>query len=121
MAIVDMAARLDPAVRVLTIDTGRLPAETLDMIRRVREVYGIEVEVSRPDPGEAEEMVGRHGLDLFRDSVSPPPPVLRNPQGAPPRANARRCRRLGPPVFAVPNRPSAATPPSWTIPATASS
>ncbi|MCX6619651.1 MAG: phosphoadenylyl-sulfate reductase [Acidobacteria bacterium] len=70
MAIVDIAARISPDVRVLTIDTGRLPAGTLDMIEQVRRTYGIQVEVSLPDPGELNEMVRLHGLDLFRQSVS---------------------------------------------------
>ena len=29
MAILDMAWRIDPNVRVFTVDTGRLPRETL--------------------------------------------------------------------------------------------
>ena len=43
MAILDMAWRIDPGVRVFTIDTGRLPAETYEMIDRVRS--GCELEV----------------------------------------------------------------------------
>ena len=36
MVIVDMAARMSKDVRVITLDTGRLPAETFDMIEAVR-------------------------------------------------------------------------------------
>jgi phosphoadenosine phosphosulfate reductase len=32
MVIVDMAAKISKDVRVITLDTGRLPAETYDMI-----------------------------------------------------------------------------------------
>ncbi len=70
MAIVDMAARIDPGVRVLTIDTGRLPGQTLEMVERVHQRYGLRVEVLRPDEGETAEMIHRHGRDLFLDSVS---------------------------------------------------
>lgn len=70
MAIIDMATRMDRSVRVVTIDTGRLPAGTLEMIERVQSWYGIRIEVLRPDPDEVAGMVLRHGPNLFRDSVS---------------------------------------------------
>ena len=70
MAIVDMASRLDGQVRVFTLDTGRLPRETVDMIAQVRSRYGIEVEVVQPDPAEVDQMVSQHGLDLFYESVA---------------------------------------------------
>ncbi len=41
MAILDLAVRIDPRVAVFTLDTGRLPDETLQMIEAVRERYGI--------------------------------------------------------------------------------
>lgn len=63
--IIDMAARVRPDVRVLTLDTGRLPQETYDMIDRVRDRYAIEVEVTSPDAGELAAMVGSHGVNLF--------------------------------------------------------
>jgi phosphoadenosine phosphosulfate reductase len=41
MVIVDMASRIAPGrVRVFTLDTGRLPQETYDMIETVRQRYG---------------------------------------------------------------------------------
>jgi 3'-phosphoadenosine 5'-phosphosulfate sulfotransferase (PAPS reductase)/FAD synthetase len=45
MVILDMARRIDPKVRVFTVDTGRLPQETYDLMERVRERYQVEVEV----------------------------------------------------------------------------
>lgn len=65
MVIVDMAARIDPAVRVITVDTGRMPEETYGMIDRIRSRYGIRVETVFPDAGEVEEMVRQHGMNLF--------------------------------------------------------
>ena len=44
-ALIDMAWRIDPAVRVFTIDTGRQPQETYELIDRLREKYGIGIEV----------------------------------------------------------------------------
>jgi len=66
MVLVDMAAHHSPNPRVVTVDTGRLPQETYDMMDAVRSRYGIQVEVIMPDAGEVERMVGRHGLNLFR-------------------------------------------------------
>ena len=60
MAIVDMAWRIQPDVRVFTLDTGRLPQETHDLIERVRERYGIAMEVQFPDTGHVQGMVKRH-------------------------------------------------------------
>jgi phosphoadenosine phosphosulfate reductase len=70
MAILDMAWRIDPEVRLFTVDTGRLPQETYDMIEQVRERYGIEIEVYFPDARQVEEMVGRFGPNLFQKAVS---------------------------------------------------
>lgn len=69
MVIVDMAWRISADIRVFTLDTGRLPAETYRMIDTVRERYGIQVEIVRPDAAEIESMVSQHGLDLFYREV----------------------------------------------------
>ncbi len=39
MAILDMAVRLRPDVRVITVDTGRLPQATYAFLDQVREHY----------------------------------------------------------------------------------
>jgi len=49
MALVDMAWRIDPSIRVFTLDTGRLPPETYTLFEEVRERYGIDVEFEVPD------------------------------------------------------------------------
>ena len=69
MAILDMAWRIDPGVRVFTVDTGRLPQETYDMIDEVRSRYGISVEVQFPDTEQVENMMRKHGPNLFKKSV----------------------------------------------------
>jgi phosphoadenosine phosphosulfate reductase len=65
MAIVDMATRIGKNPRVMTLDTGRLPAETYQMIETVHERYGIRVEVIFPEAAEVESMVAQHGPNLF--------------------------------------------------------
>jgi len=69
MVLIDMAWRINDKVRVITVDTGRLPQETYDLIDRVRDEYGIPVEVVLPDSQLVSKLVGRHGLNLFRQSV----------------------------------------------------
>ena len=43
MVILDLAYQIDPTVRVFTVDTGRLPQETYDLIDRTREQYGVSI------------------------------------------------------------------------------
>jgi phosphoadenosine phosphosulfate reductase len=69
MVILDMAARLRPDVRVFTIDTGRLPEQTYDLMAEVSRRYGIRVEVVLPDSAEVEAMVTLHGPNLFYESA----------------------------------------------------
>lgn len=69
MALLDMAWRIDHQVRVFTVDTGRLPQETYDVMEEVRRRYGVEVEVCCPDARQVESMVRRLGPNLFRRSV----------------------------------------------------
>ena len=67
--IIDMASSVRPDLRVLTLDTGRLPQETHDMIDRVRQRYGIAIDVITPGPADVAEMVRAHGVNLFYESV----------------------------------------------------
>ena len=43
MVVLDLARRIDPGVRVMTLDTGRLPEETYEVIEAVRTGMGLEV------------------------------------------------------------------------------
>jgi len=69
MVLLDMAVKIDPSVRVFTLDTGRLPEETYQIIELVRRLYKVEVEVVCPDPGEVAEVVKAHGPNLFYRGV----------------------------------------------------
>jgi phosphoadenosine phosphosulfate reductase len=68
--ILDLVLSAAPATPVLTIDTGRLPEATQQMIATVEARYGIRVERVRPDADEVQSMVSLYGRDLFRDSVA---------------------------------------------------
>ncbi|GIX48152.1 MAG: phosphoadenosine phosphosulfate reductase [Candidatus Tectimicrobiota bacterium] len=71
MVILDMAYRLRRDVRVITLDTGRLPEETYAFIEQVRRTYpGIRLSVCFPDFREVEALVGKYGVNLFYEDVT---------------------------------------------------
>jgi phosphoadenosine phosphosulfate reductase len=70
VAIIDMAYKIDPTITVFSVDTGRLPQETHDLIAQLRENYpGLNLELVTPEPVHVQRMVARKGLDLFQNSV----------------------------------------------------
>lgn len=70
MAVLDMAARLRPDLRVLTVDTLRLPQATYSFVEDVRKHYPkARFEVRRPDDEAVALMERQHGRDLFFQSV----------------------------------------------------
>lgn len=66
--MIDMAHRVAPELRVMTIDTLRLHPETYELIDEVEQRYGIEIERIQPDPHRLEQMIAQHGPYLFFDS-----------------------------------------------------
>jgi phosphoadenosine phosphosulfate reductase len=69
MVVLDMAMRVSKSVRLITLDTGRLPAETYDMMELVYNRYGVRVQTILPDPQETSRMVKRFGPNLFLESL----------------------------------------------------
>jgi phosphoadenosine phosphosulfate reductase len=70
LVILDMMHRIDPGrTRVFTIDTGRLYQQTYNLIDRVRDRYGVEVEIYFPEPERVQKMVREKGMNLFYESV----------------------------------------------------
>jgi phosphoadenosine phosphosulfate reductase len=69
VAVIDMLARLRSDARVFTLDTGRLPAETYEVMERVRDKYSLSIEVFAPDGGRVEELERESGFFSFRRSV----------------------------------------------------
>ena len=67
--VMDIMLKINRDFRFFTLDTGRLPQETYDIMDIVRKRYNIKIEVLFPDTGEVEEMVREKGLNLFYESV----------------------------------------------------
>ena len=69
MVILDLAWRIDPDLRVVTVDSGRLHQETYDLIERVRQRYEIPIEVVYPETAALESFVRENGINPFYRSV----------------------------------------------------
>ena len=57
------------AIGIFSLNTGRLHAETLGMIDRVRDRYGYEIEQFHPLAAAVDEYASTHGLNAFYESV----------------------------------------------------
>ncbi|HOX78149.1 MAG TPA: phosphoadenylyl-sulfate reductase [Bacteroidales bacterium] len=68
-ALTAMIARIDPGFPIFTLDTGRLFAETYDLIDLTSLRYNVKIKVYFPDNQKVEEMVSSRGINLFYDSV----------------------------------------------------
>jgi phosphoadenylyl-sulfate reductase (thioredoxin) len=70
LVLIDMLHRVAPGrFRVYTLDTGRLPQATYDLIDRVRDRYGVPIEVVFPDAAAVQAMVREHGMNLSYESL----------------------------------------------------
>jgi phosphoadenosine phosphosulfate reductase len=67
--ITHMIAEAELAIPILTLDTGRLFPETYDLIARTTARYGLLIHTYFPYGAAVEEMVDKHGVNLFRDSI----------------------------------------------------
>src|SRR5262245_59403189 len=70
MVLLDMAWRIDPGIRVVTVDSGRLHQETYELMEQVRDRYGIQIEVFSPDTADLQEFVHANGINPFYRSTS---------------------------------------------------
>jgi phosphoadenosine phosphosulfate reductase len=69
MVLIDMLMRVNPKARIVTLDTGRLPQETYNVMDATRQKYGAVIEVFFPRAEAVEAMVAEHGLNLFYHSI----------------------------------------------------
>jgi len=65
VVLIDMATRIGLPFHVLTLDTGRLHAETYAFLDEVRRRYGVEIEILLPDDEALCDFVGRKGMNSF--------------------------------------------------------
>jgi len=69
VVLIDLISKHAQAIQIATLDTGRLPQATYDVMDACREKYGVAIKVYCPDAAEVETMVRESGLNLFYKSV----------------------------------------------------
>jgi len=67
--LTSVIAATNADVRIVTLDTGRLFAETLTLIGETEEQYGLAIEVFKPWKDEVDGFVALYGQNGFYDSV----------------------------------------------------
>lgn len=70
MVMTDVIARHFPEIAMFTLDTGRLPQETYDLMQKVRDHYGVTVRAYCPDAAAIENYIAQHGPNGFYESVA---------------------------------------------------
>lgn len=69
MVLTDVMARSYPGITMFTLDTGRLPQETYDLMQAVKDRYGVAIEVYFPEAAAVESYVAQYGPNGFYQSV----------------------------------------------------
>lgn len=69
VVITHLMAQIDPKFHSFTLDTGRLNPETYELMGRLTQKYGLDLEVLFPDSAEVEAMVRAKGVNLFYESL----------------------------------------------------
>ena len=69
MVLMDLIAKFAPQIGIFTLDTGRLPKETYDLMQQAKKHYQLNVEVYYPDTLSIEQFVTHNGPNAFYDSV----------------------------------------------------
>src|SRR5262245_29226477 len=69
MVLTDMMMKVDRRARIVTLDTGRLPQETYNVMDATRERYRATIEVFFPQADAVQAMVAERGLNLFYHSI----------------------------------------------------
>ncbi len=69
VVLLDLIVKHNISVRVVTLDTGRLPEETYAVIDACSKKYDVLINVYFPRPSDVESMVKKDGVNLFYDSV----------------------------------------------------
>lgn len=69
MVVTDAIFSADLPIAVFTLDTGRLPRETLELLERTRSRYARQVNVFYPDEKAVDAFVSTHGANAFYESI----------------------------------------------------
>ena len=69
MVLTDLIVKSGLAIEIFSLDTGRLPLETYDLMAAVRQHYGLKLKIFFPQASTVENYVRSHGINAFYESV----------------------------------------------------
>lgn len=69
VVVIDLISRVKPDLTIFTLDTGRLPEETYDVMDQIRERYKLSIVSYFPDKTAVEKLEKEKGFYSFRKSV----------------------------------------------------
>jgi phosphoadenosine phosphosulfate reductase len=69
VVLIDMSSRIEPRLQVFTLDTGRLPEETYELMERIRRRYDLAIATYFPQAAAVEALERERGYYSFRESV----------------------------------------------------
>ena len=69
MVLTDLINKYQPSIEMFSLDTGRLPQETYDLMQKVRAHYSVPLKIFFPATQTVEKYVALNGVNGFYDSV----------------------------------------------------
>ncbi len=69
MVLTDLIVREGLGIEIFSLDTGRLPAETYDLMHQVQQHYGLKLKLYYPKHQLVEAYTRENGINAFYDSV----------------------------------------------------
>ncbi len=69
MVLTDIILNSYPSIKIFTLDTGRLPMETYDLMHQLEAFYDIKLRYYYPATAEIEKFTHENGINPFYDSV----------------------------------------------------
>jgi len=70
MVLTDLIWKHVPEIEIFTLDTGRLPEETYNLIERLERRYNRRIRIYYPDPATLEALVAKNGINGFYNGVA---------------------------------------------------
>ena len=69
MVLTDLIVKEKLAIEIFSLDTGRLPLETYDLMAKVQQHYGLKLKFFYPNHDAIEAYTRENGINAFYDSV----------------------------------------------------
>ena len=69
MVITDLILKAGLPIKIFSLETGRLHPETLAVLDKVKETYGYEIALYRPQTEAVDAYVAQNGINAFYDSI----------------------------------------------------